>query len=47
MTNISGNQTNISGNAFSDSKGLIGVNMAAGDENAQVNQSAVLHCLRL
>lgn len=36
------NQTNISGNAFSDSRGVIGVNMAAGDENAQVNARAIV-----
>ncbi|MEW6740381.1 MAG: hypothetical protein AB1325_10830 [Nitrospirota bacterium] len=36
------NQTNISGNALSDSRGIIGVNMAAGDENAQVNARAIV-----
>jgi len=36
------NQTNISGNALSDSRGIIGVNMAAGDENVQVNARAIV-----
>lgn len=35
------NQTDISGYAFSNVTGAVGVNMAAGDDNAQVNARAI------